>query len=77
MFDKNFFKDAFRSWVMKNPIASEEDALAFCQANIPAKDYVSFYWLVEQSLQWMQWLQTQTPAVADYAEDDDYADVRH
>lgn len=77
MFDKNFFKDAFRSWVLKNPDASEEEALAFCQAHIPANQYVSYYWLVEQSLQWFSWLQTQTPSVEHFEESDDYADTRH
>lgn len=59
MFDKNTFKDAFRSWVQNNPTAKEEDALGFCQRSIPAAVYASNYWLVEQSLQWFSWLQKQ------------------
>ena len=59
MFDKNSFKDAFRSWVQNNPKALEEDALRFCQRSIPASVYASNYWLVEQSLQWFAWLQKQ------------------
>ena len=56
MFDKNTFKDAFRSWVENNPNASQEEALNFCQSHIPAGVYASNYWLVEQSLMWFAWL---------------------
>lgn len=76
MFDKNFFKDAFRSWVFQNPHASEEEALAFCQAHIPAREYVTYYWLVEQSMQWLHWLQTQTPSAVEM-DDEGCQDTRH
>lgn len=59
MFDKNFFKDAFRSWVLNHSAASEEEALAFCQSHIPANVFASNFWLVEQSLQWFSWMKTQ------------------
>lgn len=59
MFDKNSFKDAFRSWVQNNPDATEDDARAFCQIAIPAHAYHGHYWLVEQSLQWFHWLKAQ------------------
>lgn len=77
MFDKNFFKDAFRSWLFQHPQASEEEALAFCQAHIPAQHYVSHFWLVEQSLQWMHWLQTQSPSGLELHEDEVHAVTRH
>lgn len=78
MFDKNFFKDAFRSWVRNNPRASEEEALAFCQANIPAQYFASHYWLVEQSIQWFGWLKSQVPSAEDLQEEAQaYADCGH
>ena len=58
LFDKNRFKENFRAWVNENPAASEEDALLYCQAQIPAKNIASQYWLVEQSVQWFTWLKT-------------------
>ncbi|NBW81733.1 hypothetical protein EBR21_08260 [bacterium] len=64
MFDKNHFKEAFRSWVQHNPTASEQDALSFCRDNIPASCIVSHYWLIEQSVQWFKWVH-QTRALDD------------
>ena len=58
VFDKNVFKEAFRAWVQTHPRATEEDALAFCQARIPAAQIVTHHWLVEQSLQWFSWLKS-------------------
>jgi hypothetical protein len=60
MFDKNAFKDAFRRWVALNPGAGEEDAREFCQAQIPAKVCVQYYWLVTQSLEWFRWQKRRT-----------------
>lgn len=57
-FDKNAFKNAFRSWVQANPRAADEDALAFCHTHIPASQIMSHFWLVEQSLQWFGWLKS-------------------
>ena len=57
-FDKNTFKDAFRTWVQSHPTANDEEALAFCQTHIPASQIMSHYWLVEQSLQWFTWLRS-------------------
>ncbi len=57
-FDKNIFKDAFRAWVQAHPRASDEEALAFCQAHIPAHQIVANYWLVQQSMQWFTWLKS-------------------
>lgn len=76
MFDKNFFKDAFRSWVLSNSTASEEEALAFCQSHIPAHVFASNYWLVEQSLQWFIWMKTQAQfdAVELHEEDEAWED---
>ncbi|MBM3382845.1 MAG: hypothetical protein FJY29_10430 [Betaproteobacteria bacterium] len=64
MFDKNHFKEAFRSWVQRNPAASEQEALDFCQANIPASCIASHFWLIEQSVQWFKWVH-QTRAIDD------------
>lgn len=65
VFDKNLFKDAFRSWVEHNPKASSEDALEFCQKLIPTGEYSRHYWLVEQSLQWFKWLQESKSTLLD------------
>lgn len=76
MFDKNQFKEAFRSWVQRNPMASEQEALSFCQANIPASCIVSHYWLIEQSVQWFKWIH-QTRALDDpFFENDDSTEAR-
>ena len=58
-FDKNAFKNAFRSWVQGNPTAADEEALAFCRAHIPTNQIMTHFWLVEQSLQWFGWLKSQ------------------
>lgn len=74
MFDKNSFKVAFRQWVEGHPEATEEEAKRFCQNAIPASAYVSHYWLVEQSLQWFQWLKRRPRADdLDLGDEDDEA----
>jgi hypothetical protein len=55
-FDKNRFKEAFRTWVAANPSASDEQAIEFCHYNIPPQHMMKQNWLVEQSLQWFQWI---------------------
>jgi hypothetical protein len=76
MFDKNQFKEAFRSWVQRNPMASEQEALGFCQANIPPSCIVSHYWLIEQSVQWFKWIH-QTRAMDDpFFESEDSSEAR-
>lgn len=59
MFDKNHFKSAFRRFLELTPAANEDDALEFCQKNIPSHRIASEYWLVEQSLQWFKWVKGQ------------------
>ncbi len=59
MFDKNQFKSAFRRFLEARPTATEDEALEFCQQNIPAHQMASEYWLVEQSMQWFKWLKGQ------------------
>ena len=58
-FDKNRFKEAFRVWVNAHPAASSAQVLEFCHCNIPPQHMLKNYWLVEQSLQWFQWLSEQ------------------
>jgi hypothetical protein len=60
MFDKNVFKDSFRRWAVSHPGAGEEDARDYCQAQIPAKICVQYYWLVEQSVEWFKWQKRRT-----------------
>ena len=59
MFDKNQFKSSFRRFLESRPTVTEDDALEFCQQNIPAHQMASEYWLVEQSMQWFKWLKEQ------------------
>ncbi len=55
MFDKNSFKESFRHWFAANPAATETEVREFCQNNIPAKIYLQYFWLVEQTIAWYQW----------------------
>ena len=77
MFDKNVFKDSFRVWSEQNPDACPEEVLVFCESNIPESHYGKNLWLIEQSLEWFRWRQTQelrsnrTPSEADRANFDD------
>jgi hypothetical protein len=55
MFDKNAFKQKFRTWLVTHSEASEEDVRGFCEAHIPANIFLQNYWLVEQVLEWYRW----------------------
>jgi hypothetical protein len=74
-FDKNTFKEAFRSWVQAHPRATDEEALAFCQSRIPVNQILTYHWLMEQSLQWFQWLRNRRAMEeSDLCDDEDMAD---
>lgn len=55
MFDKNVFKENFRNWLQRNPLANDSDVLEFCERAIPANVYLQNYWLVEQTVEWFRW----------------------
>ena len=50
MFDKNDFKEKFRSWTELNPNASYEEAKLLCDLLIPIDAKERYSWLEEQSL---------------------------
>ena len=58
-FNKNHFKQEFRNWVEQNPLASLESARDFCLQMAPEGYLRAHPWLLEQSLQWFEWLQQQ------------------
>jgi hypothetical protein len=58
-FDKNRFKESFRVWASNNPRAGHDQALEFCHSNIPPQHMLKQHWLVEQSLQWFEWMSAQ------------------
>lgn len=72
MFNKNAFKVEFRSWAMLNLQAGDEEAEAFCRANIPKEVQESYDWLMDQSVQWFKWCKQQHNRERHLA--DDYLD---
>lgn len=71
MFDKNELKEAFRVWVLSHPDATESEARAFCVEQIPANVCLQYHWLVEQCVEWFQWLKARPVLEDDEQEDDD------
>ena len=55
MFDKNDFKEKFRSWSELNPEATIHDAKLICDMLIPFEYKESYSWLEEQTLAWFTW----------------------
>ena len=55
MFNKNDFKEKFRSWSEQNMSASFEEAKVFCDIYIPEKFKKEYAWLEEQTLAWFIW----------------------
>jgi hypothetical protein len=54
MLDTNDFKRSVKEWVRDNPKASLADLADFCEDLIPAKQFQSHSWLVEQTVGWYQ-----------------------
>jgi hypothetical protein len=57
MFDKNVFKNKFRVWSSKNPLAKIEEVVFFCQNMIPTELHENYMWLQEESVAWFEWRQ--------------------
>ena len=55
MFDKNKFKEQFRTWTEENPNASCEEAKKVCEILIPSEYKEKFLWLEEESVAWFAW----------------------
>jgi hypothetical protein len=71
MFDKNGFKEAFRVWAYQNRGATAVEAKEFCSARIPAAAFAQHYWLVEQSVEWFNWLKRREEFTREELHDDD------
>jgi hypothetical protein len=54
MFDTNQFKRAVKDWVRDHPTASVTELNDYCEELIPAPQYQSHNWLIEQTLGWYQ-----------------------
>ena len=70
-FNKNTFKEEFRTWIEDNNIATVEEAKEFCVSNIPSGFLQANPWILDQSLQWFQWLKSQKTFEEDYNCDED------
>ena len=54
MFDTNNFKRSVKEWVRTNPNASVAELTDYCEDLIPAQQYQSHSWLVEQTVGWYE-----------------------
>ena len=75
MFDKNDFKEKFRSWTELNPNASYEEAKLLCDLLIPIDAKERYSWLEEQSLAWFLWKkETRAKSQLNHFNESDIAD---
>ena len=54
MFDTNKFKRSVKDWVRDNPNGSMEDLVDFCEEQIPAAQFNTYGWLIEQTAGWYE-----------------------
>lgn len=54
MFDTNNFKRSVKEWVRINPKATVAELTDYCEDLIPAQQYQSHSWLVEQTVGWYE-----------------------
>jgi hypothetical protein len=52
MLDMNNFKSVVKQWIKENPTGSLDGLRDFCEDQIPAHQFVSYEWLVNQTLDW-------------------------
>lgn len=71
MFDKNTFKEAFRAWALSHRESSLDEAREYCRETMPANVCLQNHWLVDQCVDWFQWLQSRPLASTDWEDDDD------
>ena len=62
MFDPNRFKKAAKDWVKTHSNGSISDFVDFCEEQIPAPDFATNQWLIEQSLSWYEHILAQRKA---------------
>lgn len=54
MFDTNKFKRSVKDWTRENPNGTLEELVDYCEELIPAAQFSSYGWLVEQTAGWYQ-----------------------
>lgn len=54
MFDTNNFKRSVKEWVRSHPKASIAELSDFCEDLIPAQQYQTHSWLIEQTVGWYE-----------------------
>ena len=54
MFDTNKFKRSVKDWTRDNPNGTLEELVDYCEELIPAAQFSSYAWLVEQTAGWYQ-----------------------
>lgn len=52
MFDCNKFKRSVKDWIHSNPQATVADLVDFCEEQIPAQQFATHEWLVDQTVGW-------------------------
>ena len=52
MINFNHFKKEVKGWMAKNPNGSECDLLDFCEAMIPANQYMANKWVIDETVSW-------------------------
>ena len=69
MFDTNNFKRSVKEWVRTNPRATVPELVDFCEELIPAAQYQSYSWLIEQTTGWYENVLSQRQSMQRYGED--------
>ena len=52
MFDTNKFKRSVKDWTRENPNGTLEELVDYCEEMIPAAQFNTYSWLVEQTAGW-------------------------
>ena len=56
IFDTNKFKRSVKDWTRENPNGTLEELVDYCEELIPAAQFNSYSWLVEQTAGWYQYV---------------------
>ncbi len=64
MFNVNEFKRKVKVWMQNNPNAQVSDLVDFCEELIPAAQYNSNHWLVEQTVSWFEHIKAQKDSLS-------------
>ncbi|NRA64110.1 MAG: hypothetical protein HRU19_06470 [Pseudobacteriovorax sp.] len=58
MVDLNVFKKNVKDWIREHPEGTLQDLRDFCEDSIPAAQYTSYEWLVDQTVGWYKHILT-------------------